>query len=190
MTFVAGQVLTAAEMNALLAASVPTGGVMSYIAATAPTGWLLCDGAAVSRTTYADLFTVISTTYGVGDGSTTFNVPNLKGRVPVGLDSGQTEFDALAETGGAKTHSLTTSQIPVHAHDITHFHTHEIRASVGSFSNNATDLYISGGTAVASTFGTSRQPISQSTSTSGNAGSGGSHNNLQPYLVLNYIIKI
>jgi microcystin-dependent protein len=80
-----------------------------FAGSTAPTGWLLCDGTAVSRTTYSDLFAITSTTYGVGDGSTTFNLPNLKGRVPVGLDTSQTEFDVLGETGGAKTHTLTST---------------------------------------------------------------------------------
>jgi hypothetical protein len=66
---------------------VPSGVIMAWPTNTAPTDWLLCDGSAVSRTTYADLFAVISTTYGSGDGSTTFNLPNLKGRVPVGRDA-------------------------------------------------------------------------------------------------------
>ena len=67
--------------------------------ATAPNGYLLCDGSAVSRTTYADLFAVISTTYGTGDNSTTFNVPDLQGKFPQGK-SGTTN---LATTGGANT---------------------------------------------------------------------------------------
>jgi microcystin-dependent protein len=83
----------------------PSGAVMAYAGSAAPSGWLLADGTAVSRTTYADLFAVVGTTYGVGDGSTTFNLPNLKGRFPVGRDAAQTEFDTLAETGGAKTHT-------------------------------------------------------------------------------------
>ena len=80
----------------------PTGAVSAFAGSAAPTGWLLCDGSDVSRTTYSDLFAVVGTTYGAGDGSTTFGLPNLEGRVPVGLDAGQTEFDALAETGGSK----------------------------------------------------------------------------------------
>src|SRR5690606_11752046 len=83
-----------------------------------------CDGSAVSRTDYADLFEVIGTSYGVGDGSTTFNLPNLQGRVPVGLDTGQTEFNALGKTGGAKTHTLTIDQMPSHSHtQAPHSHT-------------------------------------------------------------------
>ena len=68
---------------------------------TAPAGYVLCDGTAISRTTYADLFAVISTTYGVGDGSSTFNVPDLQGKMPQGYDGGSS-YD-LADTGGANT---------------------------------------------------------------------------------------
>lgn len=83
------------------AATVPTGAVSPYAAAAAPTGWLLCDGAAVSRTTFSALFGVISTTYGVGDGSTTFNVPDLRGRLAVGVNTGgPTEINALAKSDG------------------------------------------------------------------------------------------
>lgn len=101
----------------------PVGSIMQFAGSSAPTGWLLCDGAAVGRVTYAALFGVVSTTYGVGDNSTTFNLPNLKGKVVVGLDSTQTEFDALAETGGAKTHthnaSSTTGSSGSHQHTTT-----------------------------------------------------------------------
>ena len=97
------------------AAATPSGVVSAFAGSSAPSGWLLCDGSTVSRTTYSDLFAVIGTTYGSGDGSTTFTLPSLKGRMPVGLDSGQTEFDALAETGGAKTVTLATTEIPSHS---------------------------------------------------------------------------
>jgi len=93
----------------------PTGSVTQYAGSSAPTGWLFCDGAAVSRTTYAALFAVIGTTFGVGDGSTTFNLPDLKGRVPVGKAVAGT-FANLAATGGAETHTLTEAQIPSHLH--------------------------------------------------------------------------
>jgi microcystin-dependent protein len=99
---------------------LPAGVITQYGAATAPTGWLLCRGQAISRTNplYTRLFTAISTTYGAGDGTTTFNVPNLQGRIPVGFDSTQTEFDALAETGGSKTHTITTANMPSHQHGV------------------------------------------------------------------------
>lgn len=95
----------AMEIEQLLKLIIPTGLITPFGGASAPDGFLLCDGAAVSRTTYADLFAVVGTNYGVGDGSSTFNLPNLKGRVPVGLDTGQTEFNTLGKSGGNKSHS-------------------------------------------------------------------------------------
>ena len=76
------------------------GAIKPWTKAAAPAGYLLCDGAAVSRSTYADLFAVVSTTYGSGDGSTTFNVPNLQGKMPQGYDGNTYN---LAGTGGANT---------------------------------------------------------------------------------------
>ena len=98
----------------------PAGVITQYGGSSAPTGWLLCQGQAISRTNtlYTRLFTAISTTYGAGDGTTTFNVPNLQGRIPVGRDSTQTEFDALAETGGSKTSTLITANLPSHQHGV------------------------------------------------------------------------
>lgn len=84
---------------------VPTGAIMPYGATSAPTGWLLCDGSAVSRATYAALFAVVGTSFGVGNGTTTFNVPDLRGRAIFGYKSTDTAFDALGETGGAQTHT-------------------------------------------------------------------------------------
>ncbi len=90
---------------------VPTGVVFPYVGAVAPDGYLLCDGSAVSRATYATLFGVIGTSYGVGDGTTTFNVPDLRGRVAVGKDAAT--FPTLGGTGGAETSSL-----PSHTHTL------------------------------------------------------------------------
>jgi len=114
------------------------------------------------------LFAVIGTTYGSGDGTTTFNIPNLKGRVVVGFNSAETEFDALGETGGAKTHTLTTAQIPTHTHQVT------ASANTGGTGTGWADL----------TAG------SESVTTDGGTGGGQAHNNLQPYMALNYIISI
>lgn len=140
----------------------PTGAIMMWSIATAPTDWLLCDGTAVSRTTYSALYAVIGTAYGTGDGSTTFNLPNLKGRVPVGRDSADTSFDVLGETGGAKTHQLSVGELP-------------------------TTNYASGDHAVQGAEGASGHWMFDGAYTI--AGTGTAHNNLQPYIVLNYIIK-
>lgn len=67
---------------------VPTGGMLPYGGSAAPSGYLLCDGSAVSRSTYSALFTVLGTAYGAGDGSTTFNVPDMRGRSPLGSGTG------------------------------------------------------------------------------------------------------
>lgn len=80
----------------------PIGAMIPFGSTTAPTNWLVCDGSAVSRTTYSELFAIIGTSYGAGDGSTTFNLPNKKGRTSVGYDSTQTEFNAIGKTGGSK----------------------------------------------------------------------------------------
>lgn len=160
---------------------LPVAATIPYAGASAPTGWLLCDGAAVSRTTYADLFAAISTTYGAGDGSTTFNVPNLKGRVPVGRDAAQGEFDTLGETGGAKTHTLSESEMPSHTHT-QNSHSH---------GNSAVGYSIGAGSGGFQTTGS--QTVSwntnSTTATNQNTGGNGAHNNLQPYMALNYIIK-
>ena len=83
------QLATTAFVGAAVSVGMPTGAVIPYAGSAAPTGWLLCDGGSsgISRTTYAALFAVIGTTYGSGDGSTTFNVPDLRGRVPAGKDN-------------------------------------------------------------------------------------------------------
>ena len=105
----------------------PVGSGALWFKSTPPTGYLLCDGAAISRATYAALFAVIGTIYGVGDGSTTFNLPNLKHRMPVGLDSAEAGCDTLGETGGAFAHTHSTPNhqhtIPTHTHDMAnHYH--------------------------------------------------------------------
>jgi microcystin-dependent protein len=145
----------------------PAGAVIQFAGTSSPSGWLLCDGQAVSRTTFAGLFAAIGTTYGTGNGSSTFNVPNLKGRVVVGQDAAQTEFDAMGETGGAKTHALTIAELAAHAHG-----------------------YSVAGSATAVNFGSQFGAFTQNFNTStGGAGSGTAHNNLQPYLVMSYLIK-
>jgi microcystin-dependent protein len=93
----------------------PVGEIAMWSTNTAPTGWLLCDGSAVSRSTYSALFAIIGTTYGAGNGSTTFGIPNLLGKFPVGKDA-SAEFDVLGETGGGKTNALGVSNLPAHTH--------------------------------------------------------------------------
>ena len=147
----------------------PTGVVLPFAGASAPTGWLLCFGQTVSRTTYASLFTALGTSYGAGDGSTTFALPDLRGRIPGGKDNmggsaasrlttGGSGVDGatLGASGGAQTHTLTNAQLPTSA--------------IGT-----------GGTTIAR---------GSTVSDLQTIGSGQAHNNTQPTIVLNYIIKI
>lgn len=101
----------------------------------APSGFLICDGSAISRSTYADLFSAIGTTYGVGDGSTTFNLPDMSGRVPVGVS-----LDiALGDVGGEETHTLLTNELPSHSHGIpSHGHTNSIKATTPQLTHSIT----------------------------------------------------
>ena len=147
--------------------TVPSGVINAFAGAAAnvPTGWLLCDGAAFSSSTYPTLATIVGDKYGTHSGST-YYLPNLTGKIPVGLDSAQTEFNDLGETGGAKTHTLTTAQLPTFSH--------EIQVSAGGGDGTTYVRGSSGG---------------YSTSLTYNHGSGEAHNNLQPYVVVNYIIK-
>lgn len=96
------------------AGEIPVGSLVMFGGAAAPSGWLLCDGSAISRTTFADLFTAIGTAYGAGDGSTTFNIPDLRGRLPVGKGS-NTSVDSLGENDGA----AEASRRPQHTHSVT-----------------------------------------------------------------------
>lgn len=106
------------SIQALISAAHKTGSILFMSKVGTHSGFLYCDGSAVSRTTYAALFTVISTTYGVGDGSTTFNLPDLRGVNIVGKDSGDASYDVLGETGGAKTINIAHSHtMDTHSHN-------------------------------------------------------------------------
>ena len=101
------------------------GNIIAFTGSTIPEGYLECDGAALSRSDYADLFDVIGTTYGPGDGSTTFNLPNLSGKVSMGVSNNH----SIGSTGGEDNHILLPSETPEHYHEIP-AHTHENTFSV------------------------------------------------------------
>ena len=183
-------------------ASLPAGTIVQWPGATAPANWLICDGSAVSRTAYASLFSAIGVQYGSGDGTTTFNLPNLKGRVAVGLDSSQGEFNTLGETGGAKTHTLTSAEMPSHTHtfsgttstDGAHTHTSssgypfvtDLGAGNALPTASGNNYGFRNNGANTASAGAHTHTYSGTTSS---VGSDSAHNNLQPYIVLNYIIK-
>ena len=144
----------------------PAGSMTAFAGGSAPSGWLFTYGQAVSRTTYADLFAVRSTTYGVGDGSTTFNLPDMRGRSAIGLDNmggssadivTATEADTLGGVSGSEKRSLA--------------HTHTV-AGVGNIADNGAGKFMLASTSV-------------TTSSGGSA----TQDFMNPYMALNYIIK-
>ena len=166
------------------------GEIKAYAGSSAPSGWLLCYGQLISRTLYAPLYAVIGTTYGAGDGST-FAVPDLRGRTIAGLDnmggSAANRLDwatTLGTAGGEENHTLSNAELPSHSHTINdpgHFHTYYC-AEVGI------QLAWSGGynwTFATQTTGSAYTGITGTNS----AGLGGAHNNMQPTILLNYIIR-
>lgn len=159
----------------------PTGSVTMYAGATAPTGWLLCDGAAVSRTTFSALFAEIGTAYGVGDGSTTFNVPDTQGRVPVGKGT-HVDVDALGDNDG----TVLASRRPKHKH-VVNDPTHDHQTTAKSHGSDQNVGSAGGGIIVAgSSTGSNITPASTGITIGPQASS---PTDGPAYLVFNYIIK-
>lgn len=184
-----------------VAAAVPVGSLFDFAGASAPTNYLLCYGQAINRVTYADLFTAIGTTYGIGDGTTTFNIPDFRGRVAVGQDDmgGSSadrittagcgiDGDVLGASGGTESSTLVTANLAAHDHfisaNITGDATTVISASnyltkEGSIQGSGDAEYILQGTTDAvPTLGLTSQ-----------TGSGTAFSNVQPTLIVNKIIK-
>ena len=163
-------VLSALESAMALVTTVPAGTIIGFAGANAPSGWLLCDGSAVSRSTYAALFAIIGTTYGVGDGGSTFNLPDLRGRIPIGAGTGVSlTARTLGQSLGEEAHQLTIPEIPSHDHNAP-----ALAAATGQLSGVVGGL---------------RYHASAS-GTTGSTGGDGSHNNIQPSTVLTPIIKV
>lgn len=181
------------QMNSAIAAAMPAGIILPYGAAAAPTGYLLCNGAAVSRTTYATLFAILGTTYGSGDNSTTFNLPDLRGRKPVGVGTG---YPALGNSGGTVAH---THAGPSHTHDAGDLIADVDFSGGGSPSislkqeshnfspthNAVANGGMSGGSLTSQTMGTT---VDGTTAAAG-TGVTGAASDVEPYAMVNYIIK-
>lgn len=206
------EVLT--DLAAVGAGGPPSGSIIAYGGSSAPTGYLLCDGSAVSRSTYSDLFAVLGTTYGVGDGSTTFNLPDLRQRFPLGKAASGTG-NALGATGGNIDHVHTgpshTHSGPSHTHT-TPNHQHRLPFYIGSSNvlhwsaqdgtygsdSNAQDL-VKNTAGTTESLANNKALLSQNTNGgntgsggTGDTGSGGTGNtgaNNAPFQVVNYIIK-
>ena len=163
--------LSAIDSKVSNLSGIPPGALLDWAGPTAPDGFLMCDGAAVSRTTYADLFGAIGTVWGIGNGSSTFNVPDLRGarRIGSGTGAGLT-LRSVGQKGGEENHLLTTAEMPSH--------THTYNDAYGLIVASATPGSSAGST------GNSSQLL-----TSNATGGGGSHNNMQPWACVLKIIK-
>jgi len=176
----AGKFLKADATYAIPGTGILAGMIFIWADDVCPAGYLFCNGQAVLRATYATLFALFGTTYGAGDGSTTFNMPDLRGRLALGKDNmggvdaarvtsastGGAQADTLGGVGGAQTHTLITAELASHTHTTT------ISVTTGGALTKA----------ALGTTGTTLQATDA-------AGSGSAHSNTQPWQVLNYIIK-
>jgi microcystin-dependent protein len=166
---------------------VPTGVYLPFGGSTAPDGYLLCNGSAVSRRTYAGLFAVIGTTFGVGDGSTTFNVPNLANRLPIGAGG----LYAAGATGGSKdaivvTHNHTATSVVT---DPGHVHTGGEYSGSNTLGAGALGVHARlVGAPTAGNTGTTTTGVTVAT-TVDNSGASGTDANLPPYIASHFIIK-
>ena len=157
------------DLTVKVSDTLPIGTVIPFAGNTVPSDWMVCDGSAISRTIYSTLFGVIGTSFGEGDGETTFNIPDLQGKVAVGVDSEDTDFDTLGETGGEKEHTLTIAEMPRHSHDMPKASGSDVYRYVASSGDRCTV-----------------DNVWTTLATGGNQ----PHNIMQPYQVVNYIIKV
>lgn len=154
------------DIQAMSGDTYPIGTMAPYGGNDIPANWLLCNGQEVSRVVYSELFSKIGTLWGEGNGTTTFNVPNMSGHIPIGLDADDTNFDTVGKKYGEKTHTLTIDEMPSHSHNV------KFDQTAGNLTGN-----LKSGTQ--STYGMATS----------SAGGGQPHNNIQPSATSNYIIK-
>lgn len=170
---------------------------MTARSTTPGANYMICDGSAISRTTYATLFTAIGTTYGAGDGSTTFNIPDMRGVFPLGKSA----THALGSTGGAETVTLTTTELPAHthtgpSHSHTIAHTHDLANTLVTNTTatggaNRISAVGSGASPVATTTGSSAANSgSDGTGNTGSTGTGSAFSKMPPFVTINFLIRV
>ena len=204
----AGNTATLGTDSLIYVPGIPSGVIWEYAGSAAPTGWLFCNGAAYSRTTYAALYAALggaSSPWGQGDGSTTFNVPDKRGRVGIGAGQGTGLTNrVLGANGGEENHVLSVGELAAHNHTATqgthshtasdsgHNHSYNTFTTGSGVTQGPSSFFVSGG--VGATTGSGTAVVSVGAASAGaitvaNNGSGTAHNNMDPFLVTNFIIK-
>lgn len=206
MSFRTSNTATSIAYNALsLIPVIPPGTLVPYAGTTAPRGWMMCDGRSLSKSQYEKLYRAIGDTY--GSSSSEFSIPDMRGRVIVGVN----DIHSLAETGGTETHTLSVDEMPVHNHAIqdnghthtgttaingTHAHTYVQTAGSIPIENDTADTtgLVGSTTGTTAEAGAHAHTFTTQTAVTDisvlNRGNGLAHNNMQPYLSLNYIIRV
>ena len=176
------KIATTAFTQTALASAAITGTINMWPTSSAPSGYLLCNGSAISRTTYAALFAIVGTTFGSGDGLTTFNLPNYADRMPIGVGSTAASVGA---TGGSAITTIVANNLPAHTHPVTdpgHNHTYAHAYNAAPQSGSSTPCFTSTYTDNTSTATTGITVGNNSTTNS-------AMNTISPYLGIYFIIK-
>lgn len=169
------------EIKETVNSNTPTGVVNLFAGTTAPDGWLICDGSAVSRTNYSNLFNVIGTTFGDGDGSTTFNLPDFRHLIPIGLDSRNTAYDTIGKTGGREKVKLSAA-IGAYNNNIDTIG--YVGDGVSAYQSNIGPTYVvTGGSTGVINMGNHSTVVTEHDVNDRNV------NIMQPFIVMNYIIS-
>lgn len=157
---------------------VPIGALMPYAGLDTPAGWLLCKGQSLARSSYPDLFEAIGTLYGAAD-ARSFSIPDLRTRVPVGVSDNHVTFGQMGSKGGEERHTLLVSELPAH--------THILRGVGKTFKGGLEQTNLGGGSGwtTVTNYTAAGKPNLEAAAT----GSNNPHNNMPPYIVLNYIIR-
>lgn len=161
-----------------------TGQIIERASNNTPSGFLPCDGAAVSRSTYSTLFSEIGSAYGNGDGSTTFNVPDLRGRSPLGAGTGSgLSSRSLGDINGSETKTLTTTELPSHSHSINAY-------NGGATTKLCSGNYLAdGGSNQTNTYRSTAPTTTLGSSSISNTGTGSAFDIMNPFAVVAYYIE-